>query len=79
MLAMAFILNFLWLLIKWIRWYFLGANTTLYWRAHAVYTLYALFIVLQFSSIVLLYVSILESSINPNTVIVPPYSSSRSI
>jgi len=78
-LAIAFILNFLWLLIKWIRWYFLGVNTTLCRRAHAVYTLCALSIVLQFSSIVLLYVSILELLINLNAVVVPPYSSGRSI
>ena len=79
MFIIAFILNFLWLLVKWIRWYFSKANTTLYWCAYIVHILYTLFRALQFSSMVLLYINILESSTNPNAKVVPPYSSSRSV
>jgi len=77
--TVAFMLNFLWLFIKWIRWYFSGVNTTSCWRAYTMHTLYALSRALQFSSIVLLYISILESSTNLNAKVVPPYSSGRSV
>ena len=77
--TVAFMLNFLWLLVKWMRWYFSGANTTPCWHAHAVYTLCALSRALQFFSVVLLYISILELLMNPNAKVVPPCSSSRSV
>ena len=78
-LTKAFILNFLQLLIKQIRQYLLGVNTTLYQRVYTIYTLYTLFRALQFFSIVLLYISILKLLINLNAIVVPPYSFSRSI
>ena len=77
--TMAFMLNFLWLLVKWIRWYFLGVNITLYWRVYIVYILYTLFRALQFFSMVLLYISILELLTNLNAEVVSPCSSSRSV
>jgi len=79
MLAVAFILNFLWLLVKWIRWYFSGINITLYWCAYAVHILYALFKALQFFFVILLYISILELLINPTTIIVPPCNSGKNM
>jgi len=77
--TVAFMLNFLWLLVKWIRWYFLEINTTSCQHAYAVYTSCALFRALQFSSIVLLYVSILELLTNLNAKVVPLCNSSRSV
>ena len=77
--TVAFMLNFLWLLVKWMRWYFSGINITPYQYAQAVYTLCALFKALWFSFMVLLYVSILELSINPNAEVVPFCSSSKSV
>jgi len=78
-LTVAFMLNFLWLFVKWIKWYFLKANTILCWCAHAIYTLYAIFRALQFFSVILLYVNILELLMNPTTVVVPLCSSSRNV
>ena len=79
MFTVIFILNFSWLFVKWIRWYFLGTNIILYWRAYAMYILYALFKALQFSSVVLLYINILKLLTNPNAKIVPFCSFGKSI
>jgi len=79
MLTVAFMLNFLWLLIKWIRWYFLGTNTTLCQCAYIMHILCALFRALQFSFIILPYISMLKLLTNPNAIVVPLCNFSKNV